>query len=123
MIKDAKEKGAKMLVGDGTRQGAVVQPHLVADVKTDMWIWNRETFGPVTTVIEFDTIEEAIELANASDYSLTSALWTQNVNIAFDVGGQIRASLCCRIQLENMGPHAFRLRKHERAHRSSQRNC
>ena len=46
MIKDAQEKGAKILVGDGTRQGAVVQPHLVADVKPDMWIWNRETFGP-----------------------------------------------------------------------------
>ncbi|EMD35466.1 hypothetical protein CERSUDRAFT_96582 [Gelatoporia subvermispora B] len=92
MIKDAKEKGAKILVGDGTRQGAVVQPHLVANVKTDMWIWNRETFGPVTTIIEFDTVEEAIELANTSDYSLTSALWTQNVNAAIDVGGRIRAS-------------------------------
>jgi len=92
MIKDAKEKGAKILVGDGTRDGAVVQPHLVADVKTDMWIWNRETFGPVTTVIEFDTIEEAIELANATEYSLTSALWTQNLNKAFDVGSRIRAS-------------------------------
>jgi len=92
MLKEAKEKGAKILVGDGTRDGAVVQPHLVAGVKTDMWIWNRETFGPVTTVIEFDTVEEAIELANNSDYSLTSALWTQNVNTAFDVGGRIRAS-------------------------------
>ncbi|EMD38802.1 hypothetical protein CERSUDRAFT_151449 [Gelatoporia subvermispora B] len=92
MIKDATEKGAKLLVGDGTRDGAVVQPHLVTDVKTDMWIWNRETFGPVTTVIEFDTVDEAIELANTSDYSLTAALWTQNLNNAFDVGSRIRAS-------------------------------
>ncbi|EMD35465.1 hypothetical protein CERSUDRAFT_116214 [Gelatoporia subvermispora B] len=92
MLKDAKDKGAKILVGDLTREGAVVQPHLVADVKTDMWIWNRETFGPVTTLVEFDTVEEAIELANATDYSLIAALWTQNVNAAFDVGSRIRAS-------------------------------
>ncbi|OCH87814.1 ALDH-like protein [Obba rivulosa] len=92
MIKDAKEKGAQILVGDGTRNGAVVQPHLVSRVKTDMWIWNRETFGPVTTIVEFDTVEEAIELANLSDYSLTAALWTQNLNNTFDVGSRIRAS-------------------------------
>ncbi|EMD37147.1 hypothetical protein CERSUDRAFT_115060 [Gelatoporia subvermispora B] len=92
MINDAKEKGATLLVGDGTRQGAVVQPHLVADVKPDMWIWNRETFGPVTTLVEFDTVDEAIELANSTDYSLTCALWTQNLNATFDVGSRLRAS-------------------------------
>ncbi|OCH86492.1 aldehyde dehydrogenase [Obba rivulosa] len=93
MIKDATEKGATLLAGDGTRDGAIVQPHLVADVTTDMWIWNRETFGPVVTVIEFDTVEEAIELANSTDYSLTSALWTQNINATLDVGSRIRASV------------------------------
>ncbi|EMD35484.1 hypothetical protein CERSUDRAFT_96599 [Gelatoporia subvermispora B] len=92
MINDAKEKGATLLVGDGSRKGSVMQPHLVTNVKRDMWIWNRETFGPVTTVVEFDTVEEALELANATDYSLSSALWTQNVNAAFDVGGRIRTS-------------------------------
>lgn len=46
LIKDAHEQGAKILVGDIKREGAVVQPHLVVDVKPGMQIWERETFGP-----------------------------------------------------------------------------
>lgn len=46
MIKEAVDAGAKLLVGDLTRNGAVVQPHIVADVKSGMRLWQRESFGP-----------------------------------------------------------------------------
>ena len=46
MLKDAEQQGAKILVGDIQRDGAVVQPHLVVDAKPGMLIWERETFGP-----------------------------------------------------------------------------
>lgn len=46
MIKEAVDAGAKLLVGDLTRDGAVVQPHIVADVKPEMRLWQRESFGP-----------------------------------------------------------------------------
>ena len=46
MLKDAVDKGAKLLVGDLQRQGAILQPHLVTEVKPGMWLWDRETFAP-----------------------------------------------------------------------------
>lgn len=46
MLKDAQEKGADIVTGDVSNIGAVVQPHLVANVKSGMQIWDREVFGP-----------------------------------------------------------------------------
>ena len=43
---------------------------------------HEETFGPVLPVVAFDTLEEAISMANDSDYGLTSSLYTQNLNVA-----------------------------------------
>ncbi|KAI0369134.1 aldehyde dehydrogenase [Pilatotrama ljubarskyi] len=92
LLKDALKKGAKLLTGDLSRQGAVMQPHLVVDVKPGMQLWDRETFAPVTVVAVVDTIDEAVDLANASDYSLISGIWTRDVHKAFDVASRIRAS-------------------------------
>ncbi|CDO69642.1 hypothetical protein BN946_scf184851.g30 [Trametes cinnabarina] len=46
MLKDAVDQGAKVLVGDLTKEGAIMQPHLVVDVKPGMRLWDRETFAP-----------------------------------------------------------------------------
>ena len=43
---------------------------------------HEETFGPVLPVVAFDTLEEAISMANDSDYGLTSSIYTQNLNVA-----------------------------------------
>ncbi|OSX58877.1 hypothetical protein POSPLADRAFT_1151703 [Postia placenta MAD-698-R-SB12] len=90
MLREAQEEGAKFLLGDGQRVGAVVQPHIVAGVRPGMRLWERESFGPVITLTEADTIDEAVELANATDYSLVAALWTKNVHIAMDVSMRVR---------------------------------
>ncbi|KAF5356532.1 hypothetical protein D9758_008271 [Tetrapyrgos nigripes] len=79
VLRDAKEAGAKILVGDLTRNGTVIQPHVVRDVKPGMRLWDRESFGPVVIIAVVDTVDEAIELANATEYSLTSSLWTSNI--------------------------------------------
>lgn len=47
-----------------------------------MSIMHEETFGPVLPVVAFDTLEEAISMANDSDYGLTSSIYTQNLNVA-----------------------------------------
>ncbi|KAI0075312.1 aldehyde dehydrogenase [Panus rudis PR-1116 ss-1] len=91
MIKEAKEQGAEVLVGDVKREGAVIQPHVIGGVKTSMRIWQRETFGPVVVVTAADTIDEVVELANQTDYSLAASLWTKDLNLALDVGSRIRA--------------------------------
>lgn len=46
MLREARVEGARFLLGDGKRDGAVVQPHIVAGVKPGMKLWERESFGP-----------------------------------------------------------------------------
>ncbi|KAK7687830.1 hypothetical protein QCA50_009049 [Cerrena zonata] len=106
MLKDAQQQGAKILVGDIKREGAVIQPHLVVGAKPGMLIWERETFGPVATMVIADTIDEIVKLANKSDYSLNAALWTNDVHLAMEVGSRIRAGQTSingpTIHVENM---------------------
>ncbi|OBZ77471.1 Vanillin dehydrogenase [Grifola frondosa] len=91
MIQEAKAAGAEIILGDGTRKGPVVQPHLLMGVKPGMRLWDQESFGPLAVLAVVDSIDEAVDLANESSYSLVAALWTQNVNTAFDVAARIRA--------------------------------
>ncbi|KLO14001.1 aldehyde dehydrogenase [Schizopora paradoxa] len=91
MMREAKDAGAEVILGDLTRDGPVIQPHLLKGVKPGMRAWDRESFGPVVGFAVVDTIDEAVELANASDYSLTASLWTRDVNNAIDVASRLRA--------------------------------
>ncbi|MFJ5391781.1 aldehyde dehydrogenase [Pectobacterium brasiliense] len=77
-------QGAKVLLG-GQREsgtGYFYPPTLLVDVKQDMPIMHEEVFGPVLPVATFDTLEEAITMANDSEYGLTSSIYTQNINTA-----------------------------------------
>ncbi|PIL25162.1 hypothetical protein GSI_13051 [Ganoderma sinense ZZ0214-1] len=96
MINDAVAQGAKVVVGDRNRQGTIVQPHIVMNAKPGMKLWERESFGPVVAVAVVDTVDEAVDLANACDYSLTSAVWTKDIYTAFEVAGRIHAT-CANI--------------------------
>ncbi|KAJ7042783.1 Aldehyde/histidinol dehydrogenase [Mycena alexandri] len=91
MLTEAQAAGAELLLGDLGRQGAVVQPHLVKDVKPGMRLWDRESFGPVIAFAVVDTPEEAVELANASEYSLSASLWTCDMYLAQRIAPLIRA--------------------------------
>ncbi|KAG6860088.1 hypothetical protein C0995_015882 [Termitomyces sp. Mi166 len=95
LVKDAVNSGAELLLGDLTRERATVQPHLVklpfkgSETGKDIGIWEKESFGPVFVVV--DTIDEAIQLANTSNYSLTAAVWTNDLYVAKDVSERVRA--------------------------------
>ncbi|KAJ7203653.1 Aldehyde/histidinol dehydrogenase [Mycena pura] len=91
MISEARKAGAEVLVGDVVRNGAVVRPHIVKGVKPGMRLWERESFGPVIAVAVVDTPEEAVELANATDYSLSASLWTCDMYLAQRIAPLIRA--------------------------------
>ncbi|PCH35810.1 aldehyde dehydrogenase, partial [Wolfiporia cocos MD-104 SS10] len=91
LLREAQAGGAKILLGNVSREGAVVQPHVVAGVKPGMRLWDRESFGPVTIIAEFDSIDEAIDLANATEYSLVGSVWTKDLNNAMDVAMRVRA--------------------------------
>ncbi|KAF7334315.1 Aldedh domain-containing protein [Mycena sanguinolenta] len=91
MLSEAQGAGAELLLGDLDRQGAVVRPHLVTGVKPGMRLWDRESFGPVIVFAVVDTPEEAVELANASDYTLCASLWTNDMYLAQRIAPLIRA--------------------------------
>lgn len=80
-----KEEGARLIVG-GARvdgPGFFYQPTLFADVSPDMRIAREEIFGPVLSMIDVDSLEEAIEVNNNVVYGLSSSIFTENVNAAF----------------------------------------
>lgn len=78
-VNDAISRGAKVLVGN-IRQGALYSPTVLDQVTADMPVVKTETFGPVSPVIRFSSIEEAIELVNSTAYGLSSAVCTNRLD-------------------------------------------
>jgi len=89
-IAEAVRGGARMVAGGG-RRGAIYLPALVADVHPDMRISRDELFGPAVAVTPFDTIEEAIALANDSVYGLAAGIFTENVEWAMKFAREAEA--------------------------------
>jgi aldehyde dehydrogenase (NAD+) len=78
-VNDAIARGAKLLLGN-VRKGALYSPTVLDQVTPDMAVVKTETFGPVSPVIRFSTIEEAIELVNGTAYGLSSAVCTNRLD-------------------------------------------
>jgi aldehyde dehydrogenase (NAD+) len=85
----ALAEGAKLLAGghaltDGSyAHGTYFEPTVLGGVTPNMRIAREEVFGPVVSLIEFETFEEAIEIANSIDYGLSTSIYTKDVNRAF----------------------------------------
>ena len=84
-VENAIHQGAKLVCG-GHRigdKGYFIEPTLLIDAKQKMDIIQQETFGPVLPIVEYDTIDEAIEMANDCEYGLTSSVYTKDLDMAF----------------------------------------
>ena len=77
--------------GDGLTKGWYIKPTLFADVNNQMRIAREEIFGPVLVAIPYDTVEEAIDIANDSDYGLCASVYGANKEEALNVSRQIQA--------------------------------
>jgi acyl-CoA reductase-like NAD-dependent aldehyde dehydrogenase len=88
-VEIAKKDGAKLLCGGNAlttgdyAKGTFFEPTVFAAVSPNMRLACEEVFGPVVALIEFDTFEQGIEIANSIDYGLSSALYTKDLNRAF----------------------------------------
>ena len=89
-ISEAVEGGARLVAGGG-RRGAFYMPAVVADVHPDMRISRDELFGPAVAVTPFETIDEAIALANDSVYGLAAGIFTENVEWAMKFAREAEA--------------------------------
>jgi acyl-CoA reductase-like NAD-dependent aldehyde dehydrogenase len=90
MIDDAISKGAKIAVG-GLANGAQMSATIVDHVKPGMTIYDEETFGPVTTIVRVKGAEEAVRVANDTEYGLAAAVFGRDVTRALDVARRIDA--------------------------------
>jgi len=99
-IAKGKEQGARLLCGgerlqDGALgQGAYVAPTVFTDCSDDMTIVREEIFGPVMSILGYDTEEEVIRRANDTDFGLAAGVVTQDLNRAHRVIHQLEAGIC-----------------------------
>ena len=87
-VEEAIDTGAELITG-GEREGQIHAPTLLANVKSEMRISSDEVFGPVVGVTSVDNIDEAIDLANDTDYGLSAAIFTQNIDWAMKFAREV----------------------------------
>jgi lactaldehyde dehydrogenase/glycolaldehyde dehydrogenase len=93
LVDSAVSAGAKVTTGGkraSREDGFFYEPSVLIDVKQDMAIIQEEIFGPVLPIMTFETLDEAIALANDSEFGLTSSIYTQNIDVAMRACKEIK---------------------------------
>jgi putative phosphonoacetaldehyde dehydrogenase len=88
VVNEAIEAGAKLLVGN-VRRGALYSPTVIDHVRPEMTVVREETFGPVSPVIRFADLDEAIRIVNGTAYGLSSSLCTNRLDVITRVIGEL----------------------------------
>ena len=100
-VEGARNAGAQILCGGEVHQGLVYKPTVVLEPPRDRGVWREETFGPVVSVVAVKDLDEAIAVANDSEYGLSSAVLTNDMTRALTAARRIRAGAV------HLGTHSF----------------
>lgn len=95
LVKDAVSRGAKLLAG-GKVDGAIMDATLLDHVTSEMKIYHEESFGPVACMVRVRDIEEAMHVANDTEYGLSSGIFTNDVRLAMQIAERLDFG-CCHI--------------------------
>jgi acyl-CoA reductase-like NAD-dependent aldehyde dehydrogenase len=94
MVEDALAKGARLTTGPCSVDGSIMQPAIVDGATPSMQLYQEESFGPVVTVLRVDSDDEAVRLANDSEYGLSAAVFSRNIPRAMEVAKRIQSGIC-----------------------------
>ena len=92
IVRRSIDGGARLAVG-GTHDGLFYRPTVLADVSRDLPAWTDEIFGPVAPVVVFDTDDEALALANDTEYGLAGAVYSRSISRGLAFAQRIRAGM------------------------------
>jgi len=90
-------EGARVLCGGNLPQNAefkngyFFEPTVLTQVTAQMHIFKEEVFGPVVIIERFSNVDQAVELANNSDFGLASCIWTKNLELAREIAGRLNS--------------------------------
>ncbi|WP_242904931.1 aldehyde dehydrogenase [Actinomadura terrae] len=93
LVDDARAQGAQVLTG-GEAEGLYLRPTVLRDVTPAMRIYAEESFGPVLSIIEVDGPDEAVEVANDTEYGLSAAVFGGDAGAALDLARRVRSGIC-----------------------------
>ncbi|CUH63380.1 Vanillin dehydrogenase [Thalassovita gelatinovora] len=93
LIADATAKGGAVIAG-GARDGAIMQATLIDGVTSNMRLYQEESFGPVKSIIRVASDEEAIRVANDTEYGLSASVYSSDIQRALRVADQVESGIC-----------------------------
>jgi len=93
LVQDAIDKGAVLAAG-GEHDGAIMQPALIDRVTPEMKLYSEESFGPVAVVVRARDTDDAIRIANDSEYGLSAGVFGRDFNRAMAVAAKIQSGIC-----------------------------
>jgi acyl-CoA reductase-like NAD-dependent aldehyde dehydrogenase len=93
LMADAVSKGAKLIAG-GDGEGVLIPASVLDGVTPDMRIYGEESFGPVVSIVRAKDTDDAIRIANDTEYGLTASVFTTNIAEAFSVAARIQSGMC-----------------------------
>jgi benzaldehyde dehydrogenase (NAD) len=93
LVQDAVRKGAKLVCG-GKAHGRCFEPTVLTDVTPEMRIYYEESFGPVVSIVPVDGVEDAVRVANDTEYGLSAAVFSRDEDIAMDIARRLQTGVC-----------------------------
>jgi benzaldehyde dehydrogenase (NAD) len=92
-VEDAVAKGAKLATG-GEAHGLFFPPTVLMDVTPEMRVYSEESFGPVVAIVPVDGVDEAVRVANDTEYGLSAAVFSADVGAAMQIARQLETGIC-----------------------------
>jgi benzaldehyde dehydrogenase (NAD) len=92
-VEDAVARGAKITTG-GRAHGLYFEPTVVTNVSPEMRIYSEEAFGPIVAIVPVDGVDEAVRVANDTEYGLSAAVFSRDVDAALSVAARLHTGMC-----------------------------